>query len=58
MLDQLIIRSMGLDEAQKVSAMVEKVFHQFVAPDLEPEGVDEFLSHVTPAGHADPHGRG
>jgi GNAT superfamily N-acetyltransferase len=42
-------RPMHPHEAEAVCHLAAKVFHQFVAPDYEPEGVVEFLRYLTPA---------
>ena len=45
----LMIRDMEPGEAHAVSKLITEVFDRFVAPDLEPEGIDEFLGHASAA---------
>jgi len=41
-------RSMQKGEEAKVSSLVEKVFNEFVAPDYEAEGANEFFKFANP----------
>ena len=44
-MSKLVIRPMLPIEAVEASSLVAEVFNEFVAPDLEPEGVEEFMRH-------------
>jgi GNAT superfamily N-acetyltransferase len=46
--ENIHIRAMQPEEVQTVSVFIQRVFHEFVAPDLLPGGVEHFLSHITP----------
>ena len=41
-------RFMKKGEEERVCALVEKVFNEFVAPDYDSEGVDEFFKYANP----------
>ncbi len=42
-------RFMQKGEEEKVCSLVEKVFNEFVAPDYDQEGVEEFFKYADPA---------
>ena len=42
-------RFMRQGEEERVCALVERVFNEFVAPDYSPEGVEEFFKFAAPA---------
>jgi len=42
-------RFMQKGEEEKVCSLVEKIFNEFVAPDYDREGVDEFFKYANPA---------
>jgi GNAT superfamily N-acetyltransferase len=46
-------RFMQKGEEAKVCSLVEKVFNEFVAPDYEEEGINEFLKFANPLALAD-----
>lgn len=44
----LEIKPLAADRYEEACALVGRVFNEFVAPLFPPEGVEEFLSYVTP----------
>jgi GNAT superfamily N-acetyltransferase len=47
-MDAIAIRPMQAGEETPVCELIARVFQAFVAPDLTPEGVQEFLKYVQP----------
>jgi GNAT superfamily N-acetyltransferase len=52
MINRLSIRLMRPGEEVEVSALVARVFDEFVAPDFSPEGVAEFFRYAHPTAMA------
>jgi GNAT superfamily N-acetyltransferase len=48
MRDQINFREMTAGDENAVSALSEEVFDEFIAPDYEPGGVEEFKRHIVP----------
>jgi predicted GNAT family N-acyltransferase len=52
MINRLSIRLMKPGEEAEVSALVARVFDEFVAPDFSPEGIAEFFRYAHPTAMA------
>lgn len=48
MRERIAFREMAAGDERAVSALIEEVFDEFIAPDYGPGGVEEFKRHILP----------
>ncbi|RJP35378.1 MAG: GNAT family N-acetyltransferase [Actinobacteria bacterium] len=54
----IAFREMAAGDEQGVSALIEEVFNEFIAPDYAPGGIEEFKKHIVPEDLLRRHERG